>query len=151
MDARVKPAHDDGKIIDLLSFFADRLKVQLRDQGARHDLVDAVFALEGQDEEAKIRWAFQQLKAHLEKAGATLGDVVELQSFHVARDHDEFRQRIAPVLKVHREFFKDHYPAWTAVGTTALYAGNAPMEVRAEAVVGSGARARAEIAKPQEK
>ncbi|MGB6286188.1 MAG: glycine--tRNA ligase subunit beta, partial [Xanthobacteraceae bacterium] len=28
---------------DLLAFFADRLKVQLREQGARHDLVDAVF------------------------------------------------------------------------------------------------------------
>jgi glycyl-tRNA synthetase beta chain len=35
---------------DLLSFFADRLKVQLREQGARHDLVDAVFALEDQDD-----------------------------------------------------------------------------------------------------
>jgi len=35
---------------ELLAFFADRLKVQLRDQGARHDLVDAVFALEGQDD-----------------------------------------------------------------------------------------------------
>jgi glycyl-tRNA synthetase beta chain len=35
---------------DLISFFADRLKVQLREQGARHDLVDAVFALEGQDD-----------------------------------------------------------------------------------------------------
>jgi glycyl-tRNA synthetase beta chain len=35
---------------DLLAFFADRLKVQLRDQGARHDLVDAVFALGGQDD-----------------------------------------------------------------------------------------------------
>ena len=35
---------------DLLVFFADRLKVQLREQGARHDLVDAVFALEGQDD-----------------------------------------------------------------------------------------------------
>ncbi len=34
----------------LLSFFADRLKAQLREQGARHDLVDAVFALEGQDD-----------------------------------------------------------------------------------------------------
>jgi glycyl-tRNA synthetase beta chain len=29
---------------DLLAFFADRLKVQLREHGARHDLVDAVFA-----------------------------------------------------------------------------------------------------------
>jgi glycyl-tRNA synthetase beta chain len=35
---------------DLLAFLADRLKVQLREQGARHDLVDAVFALEGQDD-----------------------------------------------------------------------------------------------------
>lgn len=30
---------------DLLAFFADRLKVHLRDEGARHDLIDAVFAL----------------------------------------------------------------------------------------------------------
>jgi glycyl-tRNA synthetase beta chain len=36
--------------LDLLSFFSDRLKVHLRDAGARHDLVDAVFALEGQDD-----------------------------------------------------------------------------------------------------
>ncbi len=35
---------------ELLAFFADRLKVRLREQGARHDLVDAVFALEGQDD-----------------------------------------------------------------------------------------------------
>jgi len=42
--------HFGALINDLLSFFADRLKVQLRDQGARHDLVDAVFALEGQDD-----------------------------------------------------------------------------------------------------
>jgi glycyl-tRNA synthetase beta chain len=41
-------ADADGR--DLLSFFADRLKVQLREQGARHDLVDAVFSLDGQDD-----------------------------------------------------------------------------------------------------
>jgi glycyl-tRNA synthetase beta chain len=35
---------------DLIAFLADRLKVQLRDQGARHDLVDAVFSLSGQDD-----------------------------------------------------------------------------------------------------
>ena len=33
-----------------MDYFADRLKVQLREQGARHDLVDAVFALELQDD-----------------------------------------------------------------------------------------------------
>jgi glycyl-tRNA synthetase beta chain len=40
----------ESLIADLLSFLADRLKIQLREQGARHDLVDAVFALEGQDD-----------------------------------------------------------------------------------------------------
>ena len=38
---------------DIVAFFADRLKVTLRDQGKRHDLVDAVFAL-GDDDLARI-------------------------------------------------------------------------------------------------
>jgi glycyl-tRNA synthetase beta chain len=47
----VKPASKTEVLIpELLSFFADRLKIQLREQGARHDLVDAVFALERQDD-----------------------------------------------------------------------------------------------------
>jgi glycyl-tRNA synthetase beta chain len=37
-------------VSDLMSFFADRLKVHLREEGARHDLVDAVFALAGEDD-----------------------------------------------------------------------------------------------------
>ena len=46
------PANSESKAEtarSLLDFFADRLKVYLRDQGARHDLVDAVFALGGDD------------------------------------------------------------------------------------------------------
>jgi glycyl-tRNA synthetase beta chain len=39
---------------DLLSFFADRLKVYLKDKGARHDLIDAVYSLGGQDDLALI-------------------------------------------------------------------------------------------------
>jgi glycyl-tRNA synthetase beta chain len=39
-----------GAVVGVLAFLVDRLKVQLREQGARHDLVDAVFALEGQDD-----------------------------------------------------------------------------------------------------
>ncbi|MGY3108941.1 MULTISPECIES: glycine--tRNA ligase subunit beta [unclassified Bradyrhizobium] len=46
----MKPADAQKLPSDLLAFFADRLKVQLREQGARHDLVDAVFALGGQDD-----------------------------------------------------------------------------------------------------
>ena len=41
---------DQPVTADLLAFFADRLKVYLREQGARHDLIDAVFSLPGQDD-----------------------------------------------------------------------------------------------------
>ncbi|HEX2554781.1 MAG TPA: glycine--tRNA ligase subunit beta [Microvirga sp.] len=51
---------------DLLSFFADRLKVYLRDQGARHDLIDAVFALEGQDDLLMIVRRVEALGSFLE-------------------------------------------------------------------------------------
>lgn len=44
------PKSGDGVSTDLLAFFADRLKVQLRESGARFDLVDAVFALGAQDD-----------------------------------------------------------------------------------------------------
>jgi glycyl-tRNA synthetase beta chain len=37
-------ADNDNWAFDLLSFFHDRLKVYLRDQGARHDLIDAVIS-----------------------------------------------------------------------------------------------------------
>jgi glycyl-tRNA synthetase beta chain len=46
----VSSAYDAWTGSGIRSFIADRLKVQLREQGARHDLVDAVFALEGQDD-----------------------------------------------------------------------------------------------------
>jgi glycyl-tRNA synthetase beta chain len=51
---------------ELLAFFADRLKVQLREQGARHDLVDAVFALEGQDDLVQIVRRVEALAKFLE-------------------------------------------------------------------------------------
>ncbi|MGZ9202279.1 MAG: glycine--tRNA ligase subunit beta, partial [Caulobacteraceae bacterium] len=49
---------------DLLAFFADRLKVLLRDQGKRHDLVDAVFAL-GDDDLVRIVARVEALESFL--------------------------------------------------------------------------------------
>ena len=43
----------EGVRDDLTAFFADRLKVMLRDEGQRHDLVDAVFAL-GDDDLVRV-------------------------------------------------------------------------------------------------
>jgi glycyl-tRNA synthetase beta chain len=57
---------------DLLSFFADRLKQVLRDQGKRHDLIDAVFAL-GEDDLVLIVKRVEALAAFLAtEDGATL-------------------------------------------------------------------------------
>ena len=55
-------AHDK-----VLGFFADRLKVYLREKGARHDLIDAVFALPGQDDLLLIVRRVDALGAFLEK------------------------------------------------------------------------------------
>jgi glycyl-tRNA synthetase beta chain len=57
--------------VDLLSFFADRLKVFLRDQGKRHDLIDAVFALGGQDDLALIVRRVEALDAFLKTDDGT--------------------------------------------------------------------------------
>jgi len=39
---------------ELLTFFADRLKVALREKGVRHDLIDAVFALGDEDDLVRL-------------------------------------------------------------------------------------------------
>ena len=51
---------------DLLAFFADRLKVHLKEQGARHDLIDAVFALGNQDDLVMIVKRVEALSTFLE-------------------------------------------------------------------------------------
>lgn len=53
---------------DLLAFFADRLKIYLKDKGARHDLIDAVFALPGQDDLLMIVRRVEALGQLLETA-----------------------------------------------------------------------------------
>jgi len=49
-----------GKILD---FFADRLKVQQREAGVRHDLIDAVFALGGEDDLVRLLARVHALQA----------------------------------------------------------------------------------------
>jgi glycyl-tRNA synthetase beta chain len=62
-----------AKASDLLAFFADRLKVHLRERGARHDLIDAVFALPGQDDLLMIVRRVEALSRFLEtEDGANL-------------------------------------------------------------------------------
>ena len=94
---------------DLLSFFADRLTVHLKDKGARHDLLDAVFALGNQDDILMIakrvealgsflssddganllagyRRAANILRAEEKKSGSQYSGVVEGAHLHEAEE-----------------------------------------------------------------
>jgi glycyl-tRNA synthetase beta chain len=54
------------KSVDLLSFFHDRLKVYLRDQGVRHDVIDACIEMDGNDDLALLVKRAKALQAVLE-------------------------------------------------------------------------------------
>ena len=63
----------DQQSFDLLDFFADRLKVQQREAGIRHDLIDAVFALGGEDDLVRLLGRVTALQAFVEtKEGTNL-------------------------------------------------------------------------------
>jgi glycyl-tRNA synthetase beta chain len=51
---------------ELIDFFADRLKVQQRQAGVRHDLIDAVFALGGEDDLVRLLARVRALQDFIE-------------------------------------------------------------------------------------
>jgi glycyl-tRNA synthetase beta chain len=51
---------------ELLDFFADRLKVQQREAGVRHDLIDAVFSLGGEDDLVRLLARVTALQSFVE-------------------------------------------------------------------------------------
>jgi len=70
----VERAHDAAKSANVIvDFFADRLKVQQREAGVRHDLIDAVFALGGEDDLVRLLARVKALQAFVEtEEGANL-------------------------------------------------------------------------------
>ncbi len=106
-------------------------------------IVSGIPAARGDTYEERIRWMFDRLKLTLEAAGASIDDVVEINTFHSeAKDTAAFNAEFKRFLVVHDEYFHGTYPAWTAVGTTALLAEGAPVEMRAVAVIGHGKHRR---------
>jgi glycyl-tRNA synthetase beta chain len=102
---------------DLLAFFADRLKVLLRDEGKRHDLVDAVFAL-GDDDLVRIVARVEALDGFLKTDdGASL-----LAGY----------KRASNILRIEEK--KDGV---SYVGAPATLAGSAPEEAALMAALAS--------------
>ena len=62
------PAFKPGELLD---FFADRLKVALREKGVRHDLVSAVFLLGGEDDLVRLLARVDALKRFLDSEDGT--------------------------------------------------------------------------------
>lgn len=112
-------------------------------------IISGIPAGPGDTYEAKIEALFENVKTHLETAGATMADVVEINTFHVdARDSKALQAEIDRFAPIHHRHFPSHYPAWTAVGTSALYSEGAPVEMRVVAIIGSGKAPKADIPQP---
>ena len=77
----------------------------------------------------QARLAFLNMKRVVEQAGGTLEDVVDLLTFHTnMADLPKF-------IEVKAEFFSTDFPAWTAIGTTALASPNFKLEIKAIAII----------------
>ncbi|WP_273146551.1 glycine--tRNA ligase subunit beta [Oceanicaulis alexandrii] len=67
-EGQVKAQHflavGDSELNDLLAFFADRLKVHLKDEGVKYDVIDAVFAL-GDDDLVRVTKKARALQAFM--------------------------------------------------------------------------------------
>ena len=84
--------------------------------------------------ESQARLAFKNLETVLASAGASLADVVEIMTFHT-----HFHRDILEFIKVKDEFLPENFPAWTAIGVAELARPEYLVEIRAVAVIGSGA------------
>jgi glycyl-tRNA synthetase beta chain len=73
LDRRTPALEQEETATDLLAFLADRLKVHLRAEGVRHDIIDAAFRLGGQDDLVLLVARVRALQAFLDtEDGANL-------------------------------------------------------------------------------
>jgi glycyl-tRNA synthetase beta chain len=80
---------------NLLEFFADRLKARQRDAGVRHDLIDAVFALGGEDDLVRLLARVKALQAFVgsEDGGNLLAGYK--RAANILKQAGDFDRRVA--------------------------------------------------------
>ncbi|MCH9672166.1 MAG: RidA family protein [Gammaproteobacteria bacterium] len=77
------------------------------------------------DPEAQFVCAFEGVRTVLEAAGGSLTDIVDIVSYHI-----DFHDHLATFFRVKDQYIKEPYPAWTAVGVSALARRNALVEIK---------------------
>jgi enamine deaminase RidA (YjgF/YER057c/UK114 family) len=90
----------------------------------------AADGLVSEDVKEQFRQAFRNVEAALAEAGLSYADVVEIVSYHL-----ELEKHFQDFMLVKDEFIIEPYPAWTAVGVSALAAEGALVEVKVTAKI----------------
>ena len=80
------------------------------------------------DPETQFTQAFESLKSVLAAAGASLGDIVDLTTFHVG-----LQANMRAFTKVKDRYVSAPYPAWTAIGISELAFPGGLVEIKAVA------------------
>jgi reactive intermediate/imine deaminase len=80
------------------------------------------------DIRAQTRQTFENIKAVLAAAGSTMDDIVELVSYHTDMAD------LGGVMEVKGEYLPQDFPAWTALGVSALAFPGQMIEIKAVAV-----------------
>jgi enamine deaminase RidA (YjgF/YER057c/UK114 family) len=80
------------------------------------------------DPATQFTQAFESLKSVLSAAGASMGDVVDLTTFHVG-----LQKNIRAFTQVKDRFVSAPYPAWTAIGISELAFPGGLVEIKAVA------------------
>ena len=112
---------------DLLSFFADRLKVHLREKGVRHDLITAIFSLGGEDDLVRLLARVEALDRFLKSDdGANLlvayrraANIVRIEEKQDGRTYDGPARRAALEMPEEKAL-AERLEAATAKAETAL-------------------------------
>jgi len=71
--------------------------------------------------------AFRNIELILQEAGASLSDIVSLNSYHVG----DLEAHLADFIEVQSRMLGEPHPAWTAVGVTQLAVKGAQVEISA--------------------
>ncbi len=80
------------------------------------------------DPETQFKQAFESLKSVLTAGGASIGDVVDITTFHVG-----LQANMRAFMKVKDQYVSAPYPAWTAIGISELAFPGGLVEIKAVA------------------